>query len=121
MAVVPQPTTYYIMVYGNNYSTFHYIPTEEEYNSGVRAQLAFDHDLLKAERLSKDDMLDVVEEFGGTVYECGETYTDVTNNLPTRSATTGTKASAVVESVNDSESTSDSSSTLKQAQGTRVV
>lgn len=113
MAVVPQPTTYYIMVFGNNYATFHYIPTEEEYNNGVRSQLAFDHDLLKAERLNKDDMLDAVGEFGGTVYECSETYTDVTNNLPSRTVTPTEPGT-----VTSSDSTTD---TPKTAQATRVL
>lgn len=115
MAVVPQPTTYYIMVFGNNYATFHYIPTEEEYNDGVRAQLAFDHDLLKAERLNKDDMLDVVGEFGGTVYECSETYTDVTNNLPARTTT----PTSEVQSVSDGSTTA--SSEPQQAQASRLL
>ncbi len=113
MAVVPQPTTYYIMVFGNNYATFHYIPSEEEYNTGVRSQLAFDHDLLKAERLNKDDMLDAVAEFGGTVYECSETYTDVTNNLPARTVAVANKMT-----VTDSDPVNDSP---KQAQATRVL
>lgn len=113
MAVVPQPTTYYIMVFGNNYATFHYIPTEEEYNNGVRSQLAFDHDILKAERLNKDVMLDAVGEFGGTVYECSETYKDVTNNLPSR---TVTPAEPVTVTSSDSTTASP-----KTAQATRVL
>lgn len=113
MAVVPQPATYYIVVFGNNYANFHYIPTEDEYNSGVRPQLAFDHDILKAERLAKDDMLDVVEEFGGTVYECSETYTNVTNNLPARSV--------VASSADNASPTSATTSSSNEAQGTRIA
>lgn len=117
MAVVPQPATYYIVVFGNNYANFHYIPTEDEYNSGVRPQLAFDHDILKAERLGKDDMLDLVDEFGGTVYECSETYTNVTDNLPARSVVT-TSDSTSSTALNDSGVTTNSAN---EAQGTRIA